>query len=54
MGLAMDKCTKIFFRGSDLISNNMYQKVDYSKTVKDLGIHFSDILSQKIHIEENE
>ena len=50
--LPMDKCTKISFRGSDRNFNIMDQKLDHSETVKDLGIHVSDNLTWKIHIEE--
>ena len=52
MELAMDKCTKITFRGSDRSFNILDQKLDNSKTVKDLGIHVSDNLTWKMHIEE--
>ena len=52
MELAMDKCTKITFRGNDRSFNILDQKLDHSKTVKDLGIHVSDNLTWKTHIEE--
>ena len=52
MELAMDKCTKITFRGSDRSFNILDQKLDNSKTVKGLGIHVSDNLTWKMHIEE--
>ena len=52
MELAMDKCTKKTFRGSDRSFNILDQKLDHSKIVKDLGIHVSDNLTWKMHIEE--
>ena len=52
MELAMDKCTKIIFRGSDRSFNILDQKLDHSKTVKDLGIHVSDNLTWKMYIKE--
>ena len=39
-------------RGSDRNLNIMDHKLDSSKTVKDIGIHVSDNLTSKIHIEE--
>ena len=52
MGLTIDKCTKITFRGGDRNFNIIDQKLDHSKTVKDRGIHVPDNLTWKIHIEE--
>ena len=52
MELATDKCTRFTFRGSDRSFNISDQKLDDSKTVKDLGIHVSDNLTWKMHIEE--
>ena len=52
MELAMEKCTKITFSGSDRNFNIMDQKLDHSKTVRDLGIHISHNLTWKKHIEE--
>ena len=48
----MDKCTRFTFRGSDRSFNILDQKLDQSKTVKDLGIHVSDNLTWKLHIDE--
>ena len=52
MERAIDKCTKITCRGSDRSFNILDQKLDKSKTVKDLGIHVSINLTWKLHIEE--
>ena len=52
MELAMEKCTKITFRGSDRSFNILDQKLDNSKSLKDLGIHVSENLTWKMHIEE--
>ena len=52
MELAMDKCTAITFRGSNRSFNILDQKLDDSKTVKDLGMHVSDDLTWKMQIEE--
>ena len=38
MDLALDNFTKITFRGSHRNFNILDQKLDHSKTVKDLGI----------------
>ena len=52
MQLAMDKCLKITFRGSDRSFIILDKKLDQSKTAEDLGIHVSDNLTWKMHIEE--
>ena len=52
MELAMDKCTKITFRCSDRSFNILDQKLDESNTERDLGIHVSDNLTWKMHVEE--
>ena len=51
MELAMHECTKTTFRGSHRNFNIMDQKLDHPN-LKDLGIHVSDNLIWKIHIEE--
>ena len=48
----MHKCTKINLRGDDKNFNITDQKTNHTKTVENLGIHASDNLTWKTHIEE--
>ena len=51
MGLAMEKCTAIYFRGANQIFYLQNEVLNSSDVVKDLGIHIHESLSSEKHLE---
>ena len=52
MDIAMDKCTKTFFRGAKPIFYFQNEVVINSDVVKNLGIHINESLSSEMHPED--